>query len=88
MINMFEHWNGLFLVVGIGLAVIVISEMSRYFREKYLIKKGVLPPISKTTDKEITRLKNDGYSVWAIKRYRQLNKGVSLKQARKHVESL
>ena len=85
---MFEHWNGLFLVVGLGLIVTVIAGISSYSRERFLISRGVLSPIDKTTDKDIARLKKEGYSVWAIRRYRQMNKGVSLKQAKEYVESL
>lgn len=85
---MFEHWNVASIFAAIVLALMVIAEVARYFREKYLIKKGVLLTVNRTTEKDIARLKSNGYSVWAIKRYRQLNKGVSLKQAKKYVESL
>ncbi|UZE96825.1 hypothetical protein [Alkalimarinus alittae] len=85
---MFEHWTGLFLVVGIGLAIMLIAEVSSYARERYLIKKGVLFAVEETTEQDILRLKKMGYSVWAIKRYRQLNKGVSLKQAKEYIASL
>ncbi|WP_250655449.1 hypothetical protein [Alkalimarinus coralli] len=85
---MFENWNGLFLVVGLGLIVILISEISNYVQEKFLVKQGILKPLDQTTDEDIACLKKRGYPVWAIKRYRQMNKGVSLRKAKEYVESL
>ena len=84
---MFEYWYGLFVIVGIGLFLIVVSELSAYFRECFLIKKGVLKSVKNTTEKDILRLKKEGYSVWAIKRYRQRN-NVSLKEAKRAVGDL
>lgn len=76
-----DNWMGLFVVIGVLLALAVLSMLSSGYRERQLIKTGVLPEPGKTTDEDIERLLNNGYKVWAIKRYRQLHK-VSLKDAK------
>ncbi len=78
-------WNGLMLVAGIALLLIVGSIIASSYREKKLIKLGILPEIEKTTDEDIHRLINEGYPVWAIKRYRQIH-NVSLKEAKESLK--
>ncbi len=84
---MFEHWNGLFFIIGFGVLLVAASELSAYFRESILIKKGILKSVKNTTEEDIVWLKKNGYSVWALKRYRQCN-DVSLKEAKKYIEAL
>jgi ribosomal protein L7/L12 len=82
-----DNWLGLLLIVAIGLVVWVLASASSSFKERQLVRDGILPPPDKTTDDDIARLVKSGHKVWAIKRYRQLH-NVSLKDAKTKIEAL
>ena len=82
-----NSWNGLVVIVAIGLLVWAASALSASIKEKKLIQSGILPDTDKTTDSDIKRLALSGHKIWAIKRYRELH-NVSLKEAKQRVEEM
>lgn len=79
-----DNWVGLVTILIIAVLAAIVLIISSSYKEKKLIKEGILPEPEKTTDEDIERLIKDGYLVWALKRYRQ-KYNVSLKEAKKRL---
>lgn len=73
-------------IFGIAIIFCLLTVFS-WWREKILIDAGILPLVENTTEKDIKALARKGYYVWAIKRYRQLNK-CSLPEAKRRIDEM
>ena len=78
---------GLVAVIAIGVVIWIVSVLTASFKEKSLIKSGILPDVANTTDSDIKKLAQSGHKIWAIKRYREIH-NVSLKEAKKKIEAM
>ncbi|MGC1510927.1 hypothetical protein [Ketobacter nezhaii] len=82
-----ESWYGLIVIAVVGLAAVSTMIVLQNLCEKRLIKGGILPHESATTDEDIVRLANSVHKILAIKRYRQIYT-TSLKVAKSKVEAM
>lgn len=57
------------------------------FQLAHLRRKGLYPKKDEASIKDVLRLKNAGFATWAIRLYREIYSGVTLKNARDIVHS-